>query len=71
MFRHFVTRAGLRDNLAMTALLKRAIERVRALPPEAQDDFARILLRLAGDRETVYDLTTWQMPSDTSSKGAR
>jgi hypothetical protein len=41
----------------MTALLERAIERMRALPPEAQDDFARILLRLAGDSETVYNLT--------------
>lgn len=41
----------------MTALLERAIERMRALPPEAQDDFARILLRLAGDSESVYALT--------------
>lgn len=30
---------------------------MRALPPEAQDDFARVLLRLAGDSETAYDLT--------------
>ena len=41
----------------MTALLERAIERMRALPPEVQDDFARVLLRLAGDSETVYNLT--------------
>lgn len=41
----------------MTALLEKAIERMRTLPPEAQDDFARILLRLAGDGETVYHLT--------------
>ena len=41
----------------MTALLEQAIERMRALPPEAQDDFARILLRLAGDSETVYSVT--------------
>ena len=30
---------------------------MRALPPEMQDDFARVLLRLAGDSETVYNLT--------------
>lgn len=41
----------------MTALLEQAIERIRALPPETQDDFARVLLRLAGDSETVYNLT--------------
>ena len=41
----------------MTELLEQAIERMRALPPEAQDDFARVLLRLAGDSETVYSLT--------------
>ncbi len=41
----------------MTELLEQAIERVRALPPETQDDFARVLLRLAGDDEPVYQLT--------------
>lgn len=41
----------------MTALLDKAIARMRALPPEAQDDFARVLLRLAGDSETIYTLT--------------
>jgi hypothetical protein len=41
----------------MTVLLEQAIERVRALPPETQDDFARVLLRLAGDGETIYHLT--------------
>lgn len=42
----------------MTALLEKAIERMRTLPPEAQDDFARLLLRLAGDSETVYELSS-------------
>ncbi len=41
----------------MTELLEQAIERMRALPPEAQDDFARVLLRLAGESEAVYRLT--------------
>ena len=46
------------QNGAMTDLLEKAIERVRAFPPEAQDDFARVLLRLAGDDdEPVYQLT--------------
>lgn len=33
----------------MTQLLERAIEAARTLPAEAQDDIARILLRLVGD----------------------
>jgi hypothetical protein len=41
----------------MTELLKQAFERVRALPPETQDDLARVLLRLAGNDEAVYQLT--------------
>lgn len=41
----------------MTELLEQAVERVRALPPDQQDEFARVLLRLAGDDEAVYQLT--------------
>lgn len=41
----------------MTELLEQAIERVRALPPEAQDEYARVLLSLTGDEEGVYQLT--------------
>lgn len=41
----------------MTKLLERAIERVRTLPPETQDDLARVLLRLAGEDEPVYRLS--------------
>ena len=42
----------------MTQLLDQAFERVRALPPETQDEYARVLLRLAGDDEgDVYQLT--------------
>lgn len=41
----------------MTELLEQAVERVRALPPETQDEFARVLLRLAGDDGTIYRLT--------------
>ncbi|MCJ2081676.1 hypothetical protein [Methylobacterium sp. J-090] len=43
----------------MTELLDQAVARVRALPPETQDAFARVLLRLAGDEDdqAVYQLT--------------
>lgn len=41
----------------MTALLEQAIARMRALPSEAQDDFARLLLRLAGDGDAIHALT--------------
>ena len=41
----------------MTELLDRAVESVRALPPEAQDAVARFLLQFAGDDETVIPLT--------------
>jgi len=40
----------------MTELLEKAVARVRGLPAETQDEFARILLRLAGD-DAVYQLT--------------
>ena len=41
----------------MTELLEQAVERVRALPSDQQDEFARVLLRLAGEGEPVYQLT--------------
>lgn len=41
----------------MTELLEQAVERVRTLPPDQQDEFARVLLRLTGDDEPVYQLT--------------
>ena len=41
----------------MTELLEIAIERARALSPETQDDLARLLMRLAGQEEQIYQLT--------------
>jgi predicted transcriptional regulator len=41
----------------MTRLLEQAVEAVSALPDEAQDDFARILLQLAGVDQPPYELT--------------
>ena len=41
----------------MTKLLEQAVETVRGLPPEVQDDLARILPQLAGKDELVIQLT--------------
>ena len=41
----------------MTKLLEQAVEVVRDLPPEVQDDLARILLQLAGKDQPVIQLT--------------
>ena len=41
----------------MTKLLEQAVETVRGLPPEVQDDLARILLQLAGEDQPVLQLS--------------
>ena len=41
----------------MTRLLEQAVEAVSALPDDAQDDLARILLQLAGIDQPLYELT--------------
>lgn len=41
----------------MTRLLEQAVEAVSALPDDAQDDLARILLQLAGIDQPAYELT--------------
>jgi hypothetical protein len=41
----------------MTELLEQAVEVVRDLPPEVQDDLARILLQLAGKDQPVVQLS--------------
>ena len=41
----------------MTKLLEQAFEKVQALPPEMQDQAARMLLTYVGDDEPVIDLT--------------
>jgi len=43
--------------LAMTKLLEQAVETVRGLPPEVQDDLARMLLQLAGEDQPVLQLS--------------
>lgn len=41
----------------MTQLLEQAVESVRTLPPEAQDALARFLLQVAGEDQSVIQLT--------------
>ena len=41
----------------MTRLLEQAVEAVSALPDDAQDDLARILLQLSGVDQPPYELT--------------
>jgi hypothetical protein len=43
--------------LAMTKLLEQAVETVRGLSPEMQDDLARVLLQLAGKDQPVLQLS--------------
>ena len=41
----------------MTKLLEQAIEKTNSLPPEMQDDIARMMLQYAGDEPSIYILT--------------
>jgi hypothetical protein len=41
----------------MTKLLEHALDTVRALPAEVQDELARLLLQLAGEEQPVIALT--------------
>ena len=55
----------------MTKLLDQALEAARNLPPEAQDDIARVVLRLAGaDDEPPVPLTAEEQAAIASSKAA-
>jgi hypothetical protein len=55
----------------MTKLLDRALEVARSLPPEAQDDIARVVLRLTGaDDDTILPLTSEEQTAIAASKAA-
>jgi hypothetical protein len=55
----------------MTKLLDRAVAAARKLPPEAQDDIAEIMLRLAGDGgDTSIPLTAGEQAAIDRSKTA-
>ena len=43
-------------NIGMTDLLDRAVTAARNLPPEAQDEIARVVLMMATDEEPLYVL---------------
>jgi hypothetical protein len=41
----------------MTKLFEHAVDVARGLPPEVQDDLARVLLELAGEDQPLVELT--------------
>jgi hypothetical protein len=54
----------------MTKLLDRALEAARSLPPDAQDDIARIVLQLAGGDEPPVKLSADERAAIAFSKAA-
>ena len=54
----------------MTKLLDQAIEAVRVLPPDEQDDIARLLLQLARDDAQPVALTPDERAAISRSKEA-
>ena len=47
----------------MTKLLEHAVETLRALPPDMQDELARMLLQLAGEDQPVLQLSAEEAAS--------
>jgi hypothetical protein len=55
----------------MTKLLEQALEAARSLSPDAQDDIARVVLRLAGtDEEPPVTLSPEERTAITTSQKA-
>jgi hypothetical protein len=54
----------------MTKLLEQALEAVRDLPPDVQDDIARLLLRLARDDGEPVPLSPGERAAISASKSA-
>ncbi len=55
----------------MTKLVDHAVEALRALPPDAQDDIARIVLQLTGsDASTSVALSPEERAAIAASKAA-
>ncbi len=61
-----VSKSGDGDN--MTKLFEQAVETARALPPDAQDDIARLVLQLAGDEQPAMPLTAEEKASFAKSR---
>jgi hypothetical protein len=57
-------------SFVMTKLFDQAVEAVRGLPPDAQDDIARILLQLAGNDAEPVPLSTDERTAIARSKAA-
>lgn len=54
----------------MTKLLDQAVEAARALPPELQDDIARVMFQLAGNEEPPVILSIEERAALDRSKAA-
>lgn len=54
----------------MTELLERAVQAARGLPPEAQDEIARLVLQLAGEDELQIPLSEDERAAIAASKAA-
>jgi hypothetical protein len=57
-------------NLTMTKLLDQAVEAVRGLPPEAQDDIASVVLYLSRNEEAPVRLSSEEQASFAASQAA-
>jgi hypothetical protein len=55
---------------AMTELLDLAVEAARGLPPERQDEIARLVLQLAGNEEPPVALTAEERAAIAASQAA-
>jgi hypothetical protein len=54
----------------MTRLLDKALEAVRSLPLDAQDDIARLVLQLVGSDDDVVTLSDEEREAIAASKAA-
>jgi hypothetical protein len=54
----------------MTNLLDRAVEAARSLPPETQDEIARLVLQLAGGEAAHIALTADERTAIAASRAA-
>jgi predicted transcriptional regulator len=54
----------------MTELLEQAVERIRALPSDQQDELARVLLRLADAEQEPVPLSQHERSAIAVSKAA-
>jgi hypothetical protein len=54
----------------MTKLLDRAVEAARGLPPETQDEIARLVLQLAGSEQPPIALTVEERAAIIASQAA-